>query len=261
MRIIFVGDVMGAVGMQTLTEYLPRLKAKYHPQITIVNGENADNGRGIKSQQFKAILHAGADIVTLGNHAWDKSEVTDLLQNNDNLLRPANYPGLHTPGKGLVIKQVNQEYLAVINLQGRALMAPIDDPFTKADLLLKQIPAGVKIFIDFHAETTSEKGALAHYLDGRVDAIVGTHTHVQTNDAQILPGGTAFLTDVGMTGSYDGILGVKATASVQRFLTQQPTRYEIDDQGRHQINYCLLDLENKNHIQVGQITPDRPLDD
>ncbi|NVY97102.1 TIGR00282 family metallophosphoesterase [Lactobacillus sp. DCY120] len=259
MRILFVGDVMGEIGMQAITQYLPLLKTKYHPQVTIVNGENADQGRGIKEKQFKALLHAGADLVTLGNHAWDKFEVQELLQENDNLLRPANYPGSQTPGSGLVIKQVNAEQLAVLNLQGRALMQAIDDPFTAADRLLKKVPAQAKVFVDFHAETTSEKGALAHYLDGRISALVGTHTHVQTNDAHTLPRGTAFLTDVGMTGSYDGILGVKAQSSVQRFLTQRPTRYEIDDQGRPQINFCTIDLEHKNKIQVGQVNPDRPL--
>ncbi|AXX64195.1 MAG: TIGR00282 family metallophosphoesterase [Lactobacillus sp.] len=260
MRIVFVGDVMGEIGMRAVKMYLPLIKAKFHPQVTIVNGENADNGRGIKATQFKAILQAGADVVTLGNHAWDKRDVNELLATNDNLLRPANYPGKNTPGQGMVIKKVNQQQLAIINLQGRALMNPLDDPFMIADQLLQQVPKETKIFVDFHAEATSEKGALAHYLDGRVDAVVGTHTHVQTNDAHVLPKGTAFLTDVGMSGSYDGILGVKASSSVQRFLTQQPTRYEIDDNGRPQINYCVLDLETHNHIQVGQINPDHPLD-
>lgn len=259
MRVIFIGDVMGEAGMRAISAYLPALKNKFHPQVTIVNGENAAQGRGIRTKQFKEILKSGADVITLGNHAWDKSEVNTLLQQNDNLLRPANYPGANTPGMGLVIKQINDQKLAVMNLQGRALMNPIDDPFTKADDLLAQIPCNAKVFVDFHAETTSEKGALAHYLDGRVNAVIGTHTHVQTNDARILPQGTAFLSDVGMTGSYDGILGVKVANSIQRFLTQQPAHYEIDDQGRLQINYCILDFAKTNHIQIGQINPDQPL--
>ncbi|UQS83910.1 TIGR00282 family metallophosphoesterase [Bombilactobacillus thymidiniphilus] len=260
MRIIFVGDVMGKIGIDTLSSYLPRIKATLHPQVTIVNGENASNGRGLKAEQFKAILAAGADVVTLGNHAWDQREVNELLKNNDNLLRPANFPGNNVPGSGMTVKQINQEKLAIINLQGRALMNPLDDPFTKADELLKELSdSEMHVFVDFHAETTSEKAALAYYLDGRVDGVVGTHTHVQTNDARILPKGTAFLSDVGMTGSYDGILGVKKSSSIQRFLTQRPTRYEIDDQGRGQINYCILDIGAKNKIRAAQINPDRPL--
>lgn len=260
MRIIFVGDVMGDLGLQALQTYLPQIKAHFRPQVTIVNGENAAKGRGIKEQQFKKILQAGADVITLGNHAFDQSEVNNLLEQNDNLVRPANYPGL-VPGAGMTIKQVNQEQLAVINLQGRALMNAIDDPFQKADQLLAQIPHQAKIFIDFHAETTSEKAALAYYLDGRVAAVVGTHTHVQTNDARVLPKGTAFLTDVGMTGDYDGIIGVQAQSSIRRFLTQRPTRYELTEHGRPQINYCVIDLATKNKIHAYQINPDRPFDE
>lgn len=258
MRVLFVGDVVGDIGVQAIATYLPPLKKSYHPQVTIVNGENAAQGRGIKAPQFKALLHAGADIITLGNHAWDKYEVQALLQQNDNLLRPANYPGEQTPGQGMVIKRVNEQQLAVINLQGRSLMNPLDDPFRTVDRLLAQIPATANVLIDFHAETTSEKTAFAYYVDGRVGAVLGTHTHVQTNDARILPKGTAFVTDVGMTGSYDGVLGVKVANSIQRFVTQRPTKYEVDDQGRPQINYCLLDLAAHNQIQVGQINSDHP---
>lgn len=256
MRLIFVGDVMGQIGIEAIQTYLPKIKAEYHPQVTIVNGENAADGRGIRDKQFKEILNAGADIVTMGNHTWDKDEVDRLLNENDNLIRPANYPGKNVPGSGMVVKKVNDQKLAVLNLQGRALMNPMDDPFVKADELLKKVPKDAKIFIDFHAETTSEKGAIAHYLDGRIDALVGTHTHVQTNDARTLSKGTAFLTDVGMTGSYDGVLGVQAPLSIHRFLTQRPVRYQIDNDGRPQINFCVIDLENKNKIKAHQINPD-----
>ncbi|UQS82445.1 TIGR00282 family metallophosphoesterase [Bombilactobacillus folatiphilus] len=258
MRLIFVGDVMGQLGIQTLQTYLPQIKAKWRPQVTIVNGENAANGRGIKEKQFKEILKAGADVITLGNHAFDQSEVQDLLQKNDNLIRPANYPGNAVPGSGVTVKQVNQEHLAVINLQGRAMMNPLDDPFQKAQEIIGALPKETKIFVDFHAEATSEKAALAYYLDGRIDALVGTHTHVQTNDARTLSNGTVFLTDVGMTGDYDGIIGVKSASSVRRFLTQRPTRYELAEHSRMQINYCVVDLSQTNKIQACQINPDQP---
>lgn len=256
MRILFVGDVMGARGRQMLTAYLPKLKGRYRPQVTIVNGENAAGGRGITGKIYKEFLQAGADVITMGNHVWDNREIFEFIDSAKKLVRPANFPATSTPGLGQVYVQVNQLKLAVINLQGNALMAQaLDNPFHKADRLLAQIEKQTNlVFIDFHAETTAEKEALAWYLDGRVSAVVGTHTHVQTNDARVLPQGTAYLTDAGMTGAYDAVLGVKPDKSIERFLTQLPTRYVVKDSGRGVLCGCVVDLDDATgHAQ--QIAP------
>lgn len=264
MRILFVGDVMGSRGRQMLTVYLPKLKSRYRPQVTIVNGENAAGGRGITGKIYKEFLQAGADVITMGNHVWDNRDIFEFIDSAKKLVRPANFPSPTTPGLGQVYVQVNQLKLAVINLQGNALMGQtLDNPFHKADQLLAQITQETKlIFIDFHAETTAEKEAFAWYLDGRVSAVIGTHTHVQTNDARVLPQGTAYLTDAGMTGAYDAVLGVQSEKSIERFLTQLPTRYVIKDNGRGVLGGCVVDLDDLNgharKIMPVVINADRP---
>lgn len=245
MRILFVGDVVGQIGRKLISEYLPQLKSKLKPQVTIVNGENAtDMGRGIDEKIYKGFLQAGADVVTLGNHAFDNNDIHHFIDKANNLIRPANFPENTTPGRGLHFVTVNQSKLAVINLQGTALMEALDNPFLKADQLIEEAKKVTSnIFIDFHAETTSEKQALATYLDGRVSAVVGTHTHVQTNDARLLPGGTAYLTDVGMTGPYESILGMKEEGILKRYLTKMPSRFVVQDQGPGQVNACLINID------------------
>ncbi|ATO44237.1 TIGR00282 family metallophosphoesterase [Loigolactobacillus coryniformis] len=266
MRILFVGDVMGSRGREMIATYLPQLKGRYRPQVTIVNGENAAGGRGITGKIYKEFLQAGADVITMGNHVWDNRDIFDFIDSAKKLVRPANFPVATTPGLGYVYVQVNQLKLAVINLQGNALMAQsLDNPFYKADELLTEIHQQTDlVFIDFHAETTAEKEAMGWYLDGQVSAIVGTHTHVQTNDARILPQGTAYLTDAGMTGAYDAILGVKPAKSIERFLTQLPTRYEVKEDGRGVLGGCFIDLdETTGHakkIEPIVINADNPFD-
>lgn len=263
LKILFIGDTVGQNGKKMLQQYLPLLKQNHKPQVTIVNGENISEGKGMYQKDFKAIVQAGADVVTMGNHTWNKSEITDYIDQEEKLLRPLNFPK-GTPGKGYTIIKVNQAKLAVINLQGRALMdAYLDDPFTEVQALVDQIKAETScIFIDFHAETTSEKLALAWCLDGQVSAVIGTHTHVQTNDARILPQKTAVLTDVGMTGPYNGILGVQKEKIIQRFLTQRPQRFLIDEQSPSQLSGCLLEINDQTgeakSIQTIQINPDHP---
>lgn len=245
MKILFVGDVVGRLGRDMLDNHLHRLVSKFKPQVTIVNGENStDRGRGISEKIYKSFMQLGADVVTLGNHAFDNDEIFDFIDHSKKLVRPANFPEATTPGEGLIYLNINQIKLAVINLQGTALMQNLDDPFVLAEELVNQARHHTpNIFMDFHAETTSEKQAMAHFLDGKVSAVIGTHTHVQTNDARILPGGTAFLTDVGMTGPLDSIIGVRKEDVLRRYLTKLPTRFNVQETGPSILSACIIDID------------------
>lgn len=246
MKILFIGDVVGSPGREMIKEFLPKLKSKYRPTLTIVNGENAAGGRGITKEIYRKFLEAGAQVITLGNHAWDQKEIFDFIQDEKYLVRPANFP-TGTPGVGMVFVKVNGIEIAVINLQGRTFLPAIDDPFKKADELVSLARERTPIiFVDFHAEATSEKQAMGWYLDGRVSAVVGTHTHVQTADYRILPKGTAYLTDVGMTGPYDGILGMEKEAVIKKFLTSLPVRFEVPKSGRAQLSGVIIDIDEKS---------------
>lgn len=262
MRVLFIGDVVGAMGREMITEYLPRLKKKYRPQMTIVNGENAASGRGITEKIYKKFLQDGVDVVTMGNHTWDNRDIFEFIDDAKKMVRPANFPE-GTPGQGIVFVKVNQLELAVINMQARSFMVDLDDPFRKMTELVEEARKRTPIiFVDFHGETTSEKQAMGWYLDGKVSAVVGTHTHVQTNDARILPQGTAYLTDVGMTGPYDGILGMRREPVIEKFLTALPKRFEVVEQGRGLLSGCILDIDDQTgqakDIQLIQINDDRP---
>lgn len=264
MRILFIGDVVGSLGRETLTTYLPKLKKKYRPQVTIANGENAAAGRGITEKIYKKFLQDGVDVVTLGNHTWDNKDIFEFIDESKKLIRPANFSE-EVPGKGLVFVKVNQLELAVINLQARTFMVPIDDPFSKAEELITEAKERTSlIFVDFHGETTSEKQAMGWFLDGQVSAVVGTHTHVQTNDARILPNGTAYLSDVGMTGPYDGILGMKRGPIIEKFRTALPKRFEVIDEGRSLLSACIIDIDEQTgqatRIEPIQISEDRPFE-
>ncbi len=245
LRILFIGDVVGSLGRNFLASNLPKLKKKFHPQVTIVNGENAAAGRGITSKIYKKFLQDGVDVVTLGNHTWDNRDVFEFINDAKKMVRPANFP-TGTPGKGMVFVQVNQYELAVINLQARTFMtADLIDPFSTAKELIEEAKKRTPlIFIDFHGETTSEKQAMGWFLDGQVAAVIGTHTHVQTNDKRILPGGTAYLSDVGMTGPYDGILGMKKEPVLEKFLTALPQRFEVIETGRGILSGCIIDVDD-----------------
>jgi metallophosphoesterase (TIGR00282 family) len=215
-----------------VARHLPEIAAAEHADLTIANGENAAGGFGITPQLAEELFTYGVDVLTSGNHIWDKKEIYEYLPRQQRLLRPANYP-VGLPGSGMLVKEArNGVSVAILNLQGRAHMAPIDCPFRKADELLASLPEKVKVrFVDFHAELTSEKTAMGWYLDGRVSAVVGTHTHVPTADTRILPQGTAYQTDAGMTGPYHGIIGVDKDIILQKFLTQLPVRMEAARQG------------------------------
>ncbi|MGK0552085.1 TIGR00282 family metallophosphoesterase [Enterococcus faecalis] len=262
MRILFIGDVVGSLGRATLTTYLPQLKKKYRPQVTIANGENAAAGRGITGKIYKKFLQDGVDVVTLGNHTWDNKDIFEFIADAKKMIRPANYPK-QAPGQGLVFVKVNQLELAVINLQARTFMVDLDDPFQKAEELIQEAQQRTPlIFIDFHGETTSEKQAMGWFLDGRVSAVIGTHTHVQTNDARLLPQGTAYLSDVGMTGPYDGILGMKREPIIEKFRTALPKRFEVIESGRAILSACLIEVDDQTgrakSIETIQISEDRP---
>ena len=246
MKILFIGDVVGSPGREMVQEYLPKLKEKYRPTMTIINGENAAAGKGITEKIYRQFLEWGAQVITMGNHTWDKKEIYEFIDDAKYLIRPANFPE-NNPGKGIVYLNINGVLVAVINIQGRTFLQAIDDPFQKIDQLIEEAKKKTNIiFVDFHGEATSEKQAFGWYVDGRVSAVVGTHTHTQTADERILPEGTAYITDAGMTGPYDGILGVERDAILKRFLTSLPVRFEITKTGRKQLNGVLITVDTNS---------------
>ncbi|MCF6093147.1 TIGR00282 family metallophosphoesterase [Microaerobacter geothermalis] len=250
MRLLFIGDIVGSLGRGTLQRLLPELKRKYQPTFTVVNGENAAGGRGINLKIARKFFEWGVQGITLGNHTWDNKEIFDFIDEEKKMVRPANFPK-GTPGLGYTFLKSNNKELAVINLQGRTFLPSIDCPFRKADEILQIIGNRTKyILVDFHGEATSEKLAMGWYLDGRVSAVVGTHTHVQTSDARILPKGTAYITDVGMVGSYDGILGMEKEAVIKKFITQLPVRFDVVEKGSSQLNAVVIQLSP----ETGQAT-------
>jgi len=224
-----LGDVVGKVGREAALSMLPTLHEMYQPDLTIVNGENVAGGIGITPEIAQQILKSGVDVITLGNHTWSKRDVGDYLEREHRVLRPANYPE-GTPGRGHGVFTSSQGVkVGVANVMGRIFMEPLDDPFRAADRIVKDFEAAHAAvrFFDFHGEATSEKTAFGNYLDGRASVVVGTHTHVQTADERILPGGTAYITDVGMVGPQDSIIGMEVSVSLQRFITQRPVRSDV----------------------------------
>jgi metallophosphoesterase (TIGR00282 family) len=227
-KILFIGDIVGRPGRQIVRDALPRLVDQHMIDLVVANGENAAAGFGLTPDVVTELFSLGIDVLTTGNHVWDKRDGLVCLEQEPALLRPANYPA-GAPGHGVgIFKTPAGLSVAVVNLEGRVFMGNLDCPFRKADAILEELGSDQRIiFVDFHAEATSEKGALAAYLDGRVSAVVGTHTHVQTADERVLPGGTAFISDVGMSGARDSVIGIRKELSIQRFMTQMPVRYEI----------------------------------
>lgn len=228
MKILFIGDVVGRAGRQILSQNIDRLVGDHEIDFLIVNGENAAGGFGLTDEIVREFRKLGVHVITSGNHIWDKRDFVPSLDRHEDVLRPGNYPA-GTPGRGLGLYETNiGTKVAVMNLEGRVFMNSLDCPFRAADAYLEQLADDVSVvFVDFHAEATSEKMALGHYLDGRVSAVVGTHTHVPTADEQILPGGTAYQTDAGMTGSRDSVIGIRKEIAVEKFVTQLPARFEV----------------------------------
>lgn len=233
MRVLFIGDIFGHPGRQIVKELLPALAEEYTPELILANAENAAAGFGITPPLVEELLGTGIAVLTSGNHIWDKKEILPYLAEHQDgrLLRPANYPCGPDggPGRGLYLGKTRAGIgYAVMNLQGRVFMSAIDCPFRTADRLLSEIPESVKLrIVDMHAEATSEKIALGWYLEGRVTAVLGTHTHVPTADETVLPGGTAYITDLGMTGPYDSVIGMDKEPVIRKFISRLPARFEV----------------------------------
>src|ERR1700687_1882243 len=251
MRILFIGDIVGSPGRQIVHERLADIVEQKKIDLVIANGENAASGFGITPRLAEEFLKNGVDVLTGGNHSWARKEILDFLPHERRLLRPANFPE-GNPGSGLYVGTAkNGVKYAVLNLQGRVFLPAIDDPFRKADSELAKLPADVAfVLVDMHAETTSEKIAMGWYLDGRVTAVVGTHTHVATADEHVLPQGTAFITDVGMTGPHGGIIGMDRDAIIKRFLDGLPARFEVAS-GDVQMNTVLIETDDASVPNAG----------
>lgn len=244
MKILFIGDIVGSPGRKAAKELIPKIKKKEKIDFVIANGENAAGGSGITPRIAEELLGAGIDVITSGDHIWKRKEVTELLDEHPNILRPANYPA-GAPGMGgYAAKAKNGKYVGVINLVGRVFMESVECPFKQAKEEIEELKKKTNIIIiDMHAEATSEKVALGWYLDGEVSAIVGTHTHVPTADEAILPQGTAYITDVGMTGPHDSVIGRKKEQILARFLTQLPTRFEMAENDVR-LNGAIVDVDD-----------------
>jgi metallophosphoesterase (TIGR00282 family) len=251
MRIMMVGDVVGKAGRQATQTWLPLLKEQHEVDFIIVNGENAAGGIGITPEIAAGFLdREGVDVVTLGNHAWGKREIYPYLDIQPRLLRPANYPP-GAPGSGCGLYAWEDTLVGVISMQGRTFMEPVDDPFRSIDAILEIMLKKTRIiFIDFHAEATSEKQAFAWHVDGRASAVVGTHTHVQTADETILPQGTGYLTDVGMTGPIESIIGMRLDIVIPKFTSGLPARFEVAD-GESRLCAVLVDIDKQSGHALG----------
>lgn len=226
--VLFLGDIVGRPGRDIVKKLLPQLKREHKVDYVIANGENASHGTGLTRDVAQDLFDSGIDLLTGGNHIWDKKDILDFIDDYPRILRPVNYPP-GTPGNGIFLTEVGSPPVpfAVINALGRTFMPPVDCPFRGLDAVLKELPEGALTFVDFHAEATSEKIALGFYLDGRVAALVGTHTHVQTADERLLPKGTAYLSDAGMCGPYISVLGVEVDIVVRRFLSGLPAKFTV----------------------------------
>ena len=243
MIVAFIGDVVGKSGRRAVAFAVPRIRAQHAADIVIANAENSAGGFGINPGAIEEMARAGVDFFTTGNHVWDKREGLPLLDARDDIVRPGNYPA-PAPGRGAALVPRSEGRMAVVNVQGRVFMPPLDCPFRTVDRLLAELPESARIIlVDCHAEATSEKIAMAFHLDGRVSLVLGTHTHVATRDARILPGGTGAVTDVGMTGSFDSILGVRKDEVIARFLAMRPTRFEVAG-GDVRCDFVIADIDD-----------------
>ncbi|MGA2525336.1 MAG: TIGR00282 family metallophosphoesterase [Smithellaceae bacterium] len=244
MKVLFIGDIVGKPGRRAVSEFVPSLISEKKIDLVIANCENAAAGFGVTREIVEELFGSRIDVLTSGNHIWNKKEVLDFIGDYETLLRPANYPAT-TPGSGAVlIPTAKGEYVGVLNLAGRIFMHPSDCPFVTAKDKIAELRAKAKIIIvDIHAEATSEKKALGWYLDGEVSAVLGTHTHVQTADEEILPQGTAYISDVGMTGPFDSVIGVKKDVIIERFLTQMPNKFDVA-KGDIRMQGVMLDIES-----------------
>jgi hypothetical protein len=252
MKILFVGDVVGGLGRRTLAALLPGLRERHGPDFVVVNGENAAGGVGITQKTARELLETGADAITLGNHAYRHREVYELLDREPRIVRPANYPK-GSPGRGHTVVESNGMRLGVINMSGLLFMDAVRSPFPEVDALISELRGGAdSLLLDMHAEATSEKVAMGWHVDGRVLACVGTHTHVATADARVLPGGTAYVTDVGMTGPHGGVIGVKREVALERFLTLTQVRFETSAE-EPQLDAVFVEGQGARAVGIEQL--------
>ncbi|MBN2134699.1 MAG: TIGR00282 family metallophosphoesterase [Acidobacteria bacterium] len=242
MRILFIGDIIGRPGRSIVKSRLTEFKNKEHIDFTIANAENLASGFGVTRKTLDELFHSGVDFCTSGNHIWDRKEVLQFIDDEPRLIRPANYPR-SVPGHGWTVTETEDYRIGIMNLSGRVFMEPLDNPFLIFDEIIDDVRSKTSIILlDFHAEATSEKIAFGYYVDGRVSAMVGTHTHVQTADECILPGGTAYITDVGMTGGHDSVIGVHKEPIISRFLSMTPSKFAPAEEDLR-ISYVIIDVD------------------
>ncbi len=253
MKILFIGDVVARSGRDALETYLPEVRRAHNPDVVIVNGENAAHGIGINEKICREMFDMGVDVITLGNHSWDQREVIPYIAREPRLIRPLNYPD-GTPGGGHIVYETKSgQKILIINAMARLFMDPLDDPFAQVNALITAHPLGRSvqaIFLDFHGEASSEKMAMAHYLDGRVSAVVGTHTHIPTADGQILPKGTAYQTDAGMTGDYNSVIGMKIDTPIMRFTRKFSLEKLSPAEGQGTMCGVLVETDDKTGLAI-----------
>ncbi|MDZ4164257.1 MAG: TIGR00282 family metallophosphoesterase [Smithellaceae bacterium] len=259
MKILFIGDIMGKPGRQAVRELLPEITGRYEPSVVIANCENAAAGFGVTRDIIEELFDAGIDVLTSGNHVWDKREALGFIADYETFIRPANYPD-GAPGQGSVVFPTAEGvYVGVINLIGRVFMTPVDCPFRVAEREITRLEQKARVIIvDIHAEATSEKKALGYFLAERVSAVLGTHTHVQTADEEVLAGGAAYITDAGMTGPHESIIGIKKELVIERFLRQLPNRFEVA-RGDVRLQGVILDIDEKTGKSRGIERLDIPM--
>ena len=246
MKILLIGDIFSASGREMIENHLDEIRTKYGINFIVANGENIAHGNGITNNYYKFLLEHHVNVVTLGNHSFANHDIYNFIDDAKNLVRPLNYPG-NVPGKGYVTLRYNNLTVTVFQVMGRTFMnSSLDCPFQKTEELLNNVKSDLYI-CDFHAEATSEKIAFGHHFDGRVNIIVGTHTHVQTNDAHLLPNGTMYMTDLGMTGALDSVIGVESSLIIKKFLTGLPVRHVPCEKGRKQLNGLVVEINDISH--------------
>jgi hypothetical protein len=254
LHVLFIGDVVGPSGYQAIVQGLPRVRREWPLDLVVANGENASGGFGLQEKTYHQLREAGVDVITLGNHAWDKKEIFAFIDQADRIVRPANYPP-GTPGRGFTVLKVKGVSVGILQLMGRAFINIGDCPFQVAERELKKLkPLASLILVDMHAEASSEKMAMAYMLDGKVSAVLGSHTHVQTADEQIFPRGTGYITDAGMTGPRDSILGIRPDLALKRIREQLPVRFEVaDGDGVLSAVWLAIDKQTGRTLQIQRI--------